>query len=35
MHIAHLAMWAKDLEGLKAFYERYFGARASNGYRNA
>lgn len=35
MHITHLAIWANDLEGLKAFYERYFGARASATYRNA
>ncbi len=35
MHIAHLAIWAKDLENLKTFYERYFGAQAGAKYRNA
>ena len=34
MHIAHLAIWAKDLENLKAFYEHYFGAQASTKYIN-
>src|SRR5215471_222513 len=34
MHIAHLAIWAKDLENLKAFYEHYFGAQASPKYSN-
>ena len=34
MHIAHIAIWAKDLENLKAFYERYFGAKASTKYVN-
>jgi lactoylglutathione lyase len=34
MHIAHLALWAKDLENLKAFYERYFSAQASTKYIN-
>ena len=35
MHIAHLGIWAKDLENLKAFYERYFGAQANPKYINA
>jgi lactoylglutathione lyase len=35
MHIAHLALWAKDLENLKTFYERYFGAQATTKYLNA
>jgi lactoylglutathione lyase len=35
MHIAHLAIWAKDLENLKTFYERYFGAQANTKYINA
>lgn len=26
MHIEHLAMYVNDLEGTKAFFERYFGA---------
>ena len=35
MHITHLALWAKDLENLKTFYERYFGAQANTKYINA
>jgi lactoylglutathione lyase len=35
MHIAHLAIWAKDLEKLKRFYERYFDAQATAKYLNA
>ena len=35
MHITHLALWAKDLENLKTFYERYFGAQANPKYNNA
>lgn len=35
MHIAHLAIWARDLENLKAFYERYFEAQATATYLNA
>jgi lactoylglutathione lyase len=34
MHIAYLAIWAKDLENLKTFYERYFGAQANTKYIN-
>jgi len=28
MRISHVALWTRDLEGLRAFYERWFGARA-------
>ena len=35
MHIAHLAIWAKELENLKTFYEQYFGAQAAARYCNA
>ncbi len=35
MHIAHLAIWVKDLENLKTFYERYFKAQAAAKYLNA
>src|SRR5262245_237149 len=35
MHIAHLALWVNDMEKLKAFYERYFGAQANGKYVNA
>ncbi len=35
MRIEHIAVWTSDLERLRAFYERYFGARASAPYRSA
>jgi lactoylglutathione lyase len=34
MKIEHLAIWAKDMEVLKSFYETYFGARANDKYTN-
>jgi lactoylglutathione lyase len=34
MRIEHVAIWTKDLEQLKAFYETYFGAAASSKYMN-
>jgi len=34
MKIEHLAIWVNDLEGMKAFYETYFGAIAANKYHN-
>ncbi|MEM6348195.1 MAG: VOC family protein [Bacteroidota bacterium] len=34
MKIEHLALWVKDLEGMRAFYERYFQATANEKYRN-
>lgn len=34
MKIEHIAIWARDLEKLKSFYERYFGARAGTKYVN-
>jgi lactoylglutathione lyase len=34
MRIEHVALWTKNLEDLKAFYETYFGARASARYIN-
>jgi len=34
MHIDHVAIWTKDIECLKAFYERYFQASAGERYRN-
>jgi len=33
--VEHVALWAKDIETLKQFYERYFGVRAGPLYRNA
>lgn len=35
MRIEHVAIWTKDIEGLKTFYEKYFAAIASNKYENA
>lgn len=34
MRIEHAAVWALDLERLRAFYERYFAARAGDRYEN-
>lgn len=34
MKIEHIAIWTKDLERLRAFYEKYFGARANQKYVN-
>ena len=34
MKIDHLAIWVAELEGMKDFYERYFGAIAGEKYHN-
>lgn len=34
MRIEHLAMYVNDLERAKAFFEKYFGAKANDGYHN-
>lgn len=34
MHIEHLAIWCQDLEKMRKFYCRYFGATAGNRYHN-
>lgn len=34
MKIDHIAIWTKDLEGMKLFYEKYFQVRASEKYFN-
>ena len=34
MKIEHVAIWTRDLERLKAFYEAYFDARAGEKYTN-
>ena len=34
IRIEHLAIWVKDLEKTKSFYERYFGAKAGELYHN-
>ena len=35
MKLDHVAIWAVDLEVMRAFYEKYFGARANPKYENA
>jgi len=35
VHIAHVAIWTRDLEALAAFYGRFFGAQAGPPYRSA
>jgi len=35
MKIEHLAIWVKDLEAMKRFYEKYFQAKAGEKYHNA
>ncbi len=34
MKIEHLAIWVRDLEKMRRFYEKYFDARASDHYHN-
>ncbi len=34
MHIEHIAIWTRQLEALKTFYETYFGAQANQKYTN-
>ncbi len=34
MHIEHVAIWTRQVEALKAFYETYFSARAGQKYTN-
>ncbi len=34
MKIEHVAIWVKDLEGIRTFYERYFEANAGEKYHN-
>lgn len=34
MKIEHLAIWTQDLEGMRAFYERYFEAQSNEKYHN-
>jgi lactoylglutathione lyase len=34
MRVEHVAIWTKDLERLRAFYEQYFGATANQKYQN-
>ena len=34
MKIEHLAIWVKDLEKMRAFYETYFGLKSGHKYHN-
>ena len=34
MRIEHVAIWCRDLEALKAFYQAFFGAKAGRKYTN-
>lgn len=34
MRIEHLALWAKDIDVVREFYEKYFGARSNKKYVN-
>lgn len=34
MKIEHIAIWVKDLEKMRAFYEQYFGAASNSKYHN-
>ena len=34
MHIEHIAIWTRQLEALKTFYETYFAARVNQKYTN-
>lgn len=35
MRLEHVAVWTRDPERLRAFYEQWFGARAGERYRSA
>lgn len=34
MRIVHVAIWARDIEKLRSFYEKYFNAKSNSIYRN-
>ena len=34
MHVDHLALWTRDLEGLRDFYARHFGAESNARYES-
>jgi lactoylglutathione lyase len=34
MTMAHVALWVSDLEKMRSFYEKYFGAHAGKKYEN-
>ena len=35
MQIEHVAIWCRDLEGMREFYQRYLAAEAKDKYTNA
>ena len=35
MNIEHIALWVRDIEAVKAFYQRYFNVTANDKYVNA
>lgn len=35
MYIEHVALWVRDLERMRWFYETYFGAKANEKYVNS
>ncbi|KAB7733216.1 glyoxalase [Rudanella paleaurantiibacter] len=35
MSIEHIAIWVRDLEGMRTFYQTYFGAMPNEKYTNA
>ena len=34
MYIEHIAIWTKDLEQIKTFYQTFFGAKSNQKYTN-
>lgn len=34
MRIEHVAIWVRDLEGMRDFYEQYFGCQSNEKYHN-
>ncbi|MEH7401775.1 VOC family protein [Gottfriedia acidiceleris] len=34
MKIEHVAIWVKDLEGMREFYETFFNCKSNNKYHN-
>jgi lactoylglutathione lyase len=34
MKIEHVALWAKNIDKLKSFYEKYFNAKSNSKYTN-
>lgn len=34
MRIEHIAIWVRDLEGMKEFYQKYFGCTSNEKYHN-